>query len=168
MVSFIHQKSPINNLDLANPPYSPLLVVSCNTPGEQWGLWHKKHYLYPVGSVTTSNVDICGEEDGKFLLSHRLCSLPVCPLDLLNRLLQQQKTTLTTCNIIQKKVFWPQGIARNTHHVPEGGACALASGVVLQNGRIVDQLSNIVTEITEEEPHEKYYLNSQQSNSHKN
>ena len=37
-----------------------------------------------------------------------------------------------------KMFCYSQELACNTHHVPEGGACALASGVVLQNGRIVD------------------------------
>ena len=44
-----------------------------------------------------------------------------------------------------KMFCYSQELACNTHHVPEGGACALASGVVLQNGRIVDQLPNVVT-----------------------
>ena len=56
-----------------------------------------------------------------------------------------KKRTLTSCNIIPKCFVPSQGLACNTYHVPEGGACALASGVVLQNGRIVDQLPDVVT-----------------------
>lgn len=38
-------------------------------------------------------------------------------------------------------------VTGNTHHVPEGGAGALAGRVVLQDGGVVDQFSDVVAAI---------------------
>ena len=48
--------------------------------------------LYPVRSVTTCDGDLCGEKDCKFLLRHRLWSLSVRSLYLLDGLLKQDES----------------------------------------------------------------------------
>lgn len=47
--------------------------------------------LYPVGSVTACDGDLCREQESKFLLCHRLRSPSVGPFDLLDGLLKENE-----------------------------------------------------------------------------
>lgn len=104
--------------------------------------------LYPVRSVTTCDGDLCGEKDCKFLLRHRLWSLSVRSLYLLDGLLKQDESLYlqprVSHDLIQNHKSGDEHTHTHTHHIPEVGTRALAGGVVLQDGCVVDQFPNVI------------------------
>lgn len=116
-------------------------VTGCND--QECQTMNRESNLYPVGSVAACDANFGRKKEGKFLLCDRFWSLPVRSFDFLDGLLKKEKEKKQP---FTSKTEPPpsRGIASVAYHVSEGSARALAGCVVLEDGRVVDQLANII------------------------
>lgn len=99
--------------------------------------------LYPVGSVAACDANFGRKKEGKFLLCDRFWSLPVRSFDFLDGLLKKREKKQLFTSKTEPPPSWD--IASGAYHVSEGSARALAGCVVLEDGRVVDQLADVIT-----------------------